>query len=82
VVVPILEGVQIGIQLFEFGDHPLTQLVFQCAEQAFDSAVLPRTSRRGELVANAEFLQSFAKCFRGEDSFVVGANGLWFGLSP
>ena len=57
VVVPVLEYVQVGVELFDTCDDPLVEFVFQRTEQPFDSAVLPRAAGVGALVADAELLQ-------------------------
>lgn len=53
-VVPVAEDSQVGIELVEVCYCPLVELLFECAEQAFDSAVLPRAAWIGKLVADAE----------------------------
>lgn len=62
VVVPISKYVEIAVQLREVWYLPLVELVFQRAKQSLDPAVLPRASRCGALMTDAQFLQSLAKC--------------------
>ena len=44
VVVPMPEGSQISIELLDACDDPLVEHLFESAEEALDSSVLPRAS--------------------------------------
>ena len=60
-------------------EKPGEDLLFESEEEAFDAAVLPGAVRGGTLVANSEQPKRESEEARGEDPFVVGAQGL--GLS-
>ena len=56
VVVPVAEYGEVAVELRHARHLPLVELLFEGAEQAFDSAVLPGTAGLGSLMANAEEL--------------------------
>ena len=53
-VVPVLKNGEVAIELRYVRHLPLVEFLFECAKQAFYSAVLPRATGVGELMADAE----------------------------
>lgn len=80
VVVPAAKQVEVAIKLAEIGNLPLIELLFERAEEPFDSAVLPRAAGIGTLVANAQALQPEAEFAAGRDGFVVGSDNFGFAV--
>lgn len=77
-VVPVAKQIEVTVELREIGHVPLVELLFERAEEAFDSAVLPRAARIGALMTDAQPLQSDTKFVGGKNGFVVGSDKLRF----
>ena len=54
VVVPVTEDIEVAVELREILHLPLVEFLFEGAEQALDSAVLPGAAGVGALVADAK----------------------------
>lgn len=54
VVVPMLEFIEQALQMLGTQDLYLIELLFECAKEALDAAVLPRAVQLGGLVMDAQ----------------------------
>ncbi len=75
VVVEEAEFTQRLIECRKRFNSKLIELGFERAEEALDTAVLPRAAGIGALMADAEQEQREAKRPGGEDGFIVGSHG-------
>ncbi len=75
-VVPEAEEVEIVLGIGFGRQKPLTGELLEGLEEALDAAVLPGRKGGGALMADAEQAESEPEERRGEDGFVVYADGL------
>lgn len=80
-VVPIAKCIEVAVELRDAYYLPLVELLFEGAEQAFDSAVLPRAAGISALVTDAEPFQPETEFVRSKNGFVVGTDDLGFAVS-
>ncbi len=74
VVVPMLECIEQGLQMFGALNMNLVELLFECAKKTLDSPVLPWAMQIRALVADACLIERCKPCGACETTFIIRAD--------